>query len=46
MEDRIILAFALIGGMLAIAGWLIISRISAKKAFEHRQSGRGKNSDS
>lgn len=46
MENRIILAIGLIGGMLAIVGWLVISRINAKKAFEYRQSGRGKNSDS
>lgn len=40
------MALGLLGGMLTIAVWLVARRISAKKAFEYRQSGRGKNSDS
>ena len=42
MEDRIIIALGLLAGMVVIGTWLIVSRIRAKRAFEYRQSGRGK----
>jgi hypothetical protein len=44
MEDRVIIALGLLAGMVVIGTWLVVSRIRAKRAFEYRQSGRGKTS--
>lgn len=46
MEDREMLAIGLLAALLAAAIWFIVRRMNAKRAFEYRQSGRGKNSDS
>ncbi|MBK9002561.1 MAG: hypothetical protein IPM67_03720 [Sphingomonadales bacterium] len=45
MEDRVLVAVALVAAMVAIGAWLLVRRINAKRAFEYRQSGRGKNSE-
>jgi len=45
MEDRIVIALGLLAAMIAGATWLVIARIRARRAFEYRQSGRGKNLD-
>ncbi|HMT41106.1 MAG TPA: hypothetical protein PKC48_08110 [Sphingorhabdus sp.] len=42
MEDRELIALGLVAVMLIIGAFLIARRISAKRAFEYRQSGRGK----
>jgi hypothetical protein len=42
MEDRELIALGLVALMLIIGAFLIARRISAKRAFEYRQSGRGK----
>ncbi|MFD1767922.1 hypothetical protein ACFSAG_13825 [Sphingorhabdus buctiana] len=45
MEDRIVIALGLLAAMLAGGTWLVIARIRARRAFEYRQSGRGKGLD-
>ncbi|WP_181883517.1 hypothetical protein [Sphingorhabdus pulchriflava] len=42
MEERELIALGLVAVMLIIGAFLIARRISAKRAFEYRQSGRGK----
>jgi hypothetical protein len=44
MEDRVLVALAVLAAMVAVAVWLLVRKISAKRAFEYRQSGRGKGS--
>lgn len=44
MEDRVIVALGVLAAMMATGAWMLVRRISAKRAFEYRQSGRGKNS--
>ncbi len=46
MENRELLAFGLLAAMLAVSVWVLVRRMNAKRAFEYRQSGRGKNTDS
>jgi hypothetical protein len=45
MEDRELIALGLVALMLIIGAFLIARRMSAKRAFEYRQSGRGKGSN-
>jgi hypothetical protein len=42
MEDRELIALGLVAAMLIIGAFVIVRRVSAKRAFEYRQSGRGK----
>ncbi len=42
MENRELIALGLVAVMLIIGAFLVARRISAKRAFEYRQSGRGK----
>lgn len=46
MENRELLAFGLLAAMLVVSVWVFVRRMNAKRAFEYRQSGRGKNTDS
>jgi hypothetical protein len=45
MEDRELIALGLVAVMLIVGVFLVVRRISAKRAFEYRQSGRGKSLD-
>jgi hypothetical protein len=45
MEDRELIAIGLIAVMLVLGAILIARKVSAKRAFEYRQSGRGKGSN-
>jgi hypothetical protein len=45
MEDRIIIAGLLIAVMLAVVGWILISKMSERRRFKERQLGRGKNNE-
>jgi hypothetical protein len=45
MENRELVAFGLLAIVLGIALWVAYRKISAKRAFEYRQSGRGKHAD-
>jgi hypothetical protein len=45
MEDRELIALGLVALMLIVGAFLIARRMSAKRAFEYRQSGRGKGSN-
>lgn len=42
MEDRELIALGLVAVMVIVGAFLVARRISAKRAFEYRQSGRGK----
>ncbi|MGL5837380.1 MAG: hypothetical protein ACRCY3_02655 [Sphingorhabdus sp.] len=44
MEARILAALVLIAMMIVGGGWFILRKIGEKRAFEYRQSGRGKDS--
>lgn len=46
MEDRLIVAFALVSAMTAGIGWAGVRHFAKRRAFKLRQMGRGKNSDS
>jgi high-affinity Fe2+/Pb2+ permease len=45
MEDRVLVAIAIVAAMLASGGFLLLRRAQAKRAFEYRQSGRGKSKE-
>lgn len=45
MEDRVLVAVVLVVAMAAMGAWLLVRKINAKRAFEYRQSGRGKSLD-
>jgi flagellar biogenesis protein FliO len=42
MENRILLALGILAAMVVVMGWLLLRKINQKRAFERRQSGRGK----
>lgn len=46
MEDRLIVAFALVSAMAAGIGWAGVRHFTKRRAFKLRQMGRGKNNDS
>jgi hypothetical protein len=45
MEDRVIIAVALLFLMTAVTGWFIYRKIDERRKFKLRQSGRGKGND-
>jgi hypothetical protein len=42
MEDRIVAALAILAVLTLIAGWFVTRKISERRRFKLRQSGRGK----
>ena len=45
MEDRLVVAFALLSAMTAGIGWAGVRHMAKRRAFKLRQMGRGKSDE-
>jgi hypothetical protein len=45
MEDRIVIAAALLLAMLLVGVWLISRKLAERQRFKQRQLGRGKSAE-